>query len=87
MLRKLAPSSIVKYLAGNYFFFLKLWGFKGVSDFFQVKQALKGYKKSNFLVDNRKPIIVVLLSSIFRVLPNICFSNFECLLFHTDIQS
>lgn len=82
MARKLAPATISKNLAGISFFF-RLNGFKGVNESFLVKQALKGYKKSNGSNGSRRPITLEILACLFYCLPSICFSEFETQLFQT----
>ncbi|XP_069588341.1 uncharacterized protein [Ranitomeya imitator] len=82
MQRQLAYSSVNRILAGISFF-LKLFGYQAINNFFPVKQMLKGYRKSFPAVDKRRPISMSLLSNLWSVLSKVCFDSFELCLFRT----
>lgn len=63
-------------------FFLKLNGFPAINSNFLIK-ALKGSKKNFPCIERRRPISLVLLLSLYNILPEISFSEFECCLFRT----
>ena len=68
----LSHGHISKILAGVSFFF-KLHNLPPLNVFFSVKQALKGYRKSTFVQDKRRPVS-------FELLRRICVStNYTCL--------
>lgn len=73
-------SRISKSLAGISFF-LKLHGSAPLNQDFMVKQSLKGYKKSTFRPDSRRPITLDILGKLFFAIPHICISDFESSLF------
>ncbi|XP_044132709.1 uncharacterized protein LOC122925411 [Bufo gargarizans] len=80
--RKLAASSVAKVVAGVSFF-QKLRGERPLSSFFQIKQALKGYKKGIGKLDARRPISISLLGQLCKVLSDVCRDQGEILLFRT----
>ncbi|XP_040213109.1 uncharacterized protein LOC120943709 isoform X1 [Rana temporaria] len=82
MEQSLSFSHISKTLAGISFF-CRLRGFAPCTAFFSVKQALKGYKRVNFVPDDRRPISLDLLGKLCEIASSVCFSVFESILFRT----
>lgn len=62
-------------------FFLKLLGCASCFSYFSVRQALKGFRKVTFRVDNRAPLSISLLRRLGFATCQVCFSPFEALLF------
>lgn len=56
-------------------------GLPSCSSFFLVKQALKGYRRSTFVPDDRRPIGLSLLRRLCDATLGVCFSGYEALLF------
>ncbi|XP_041421831.1 uncharacterized protein LOC121394539 [Xenopus laevis] len=73
-------SAITKKLAGISFF-LKVQGEADITKSFLVKQILRGVGRITRSVDIRRPITLSLLKDLVSVLPQICYSRFETMLF------
>lgn len=79
--QKMAHSTIVSYLSGIGFF-CKLNNFEDVTQNFIVKKALEGVRRSRPRAkDSRLPITFDILSSVLEVLPIVCKSSYEAILF------
>lgn len=75
-------SSIRKILAGTSFF-LRLGGVSPLSSRPLLRQMLRGLQRSAPVRDRRRPISLELLSRLVQVLPNVCYSAYECVLFRS----
>lgn len=73
---------MLKTLADISFFF-RLLGLQPCTSYFSVKQALKGYKMSNFVANTRRPISLDILGGLCRFTEVVCFSAYKTLLFKT----
>ena len=82
MRQHFSHSHVTKVLAGISFYF-RLLGLKPCSDYFSVRQALKGYRRGNCSKDERRPISLDILSGLCRATSAVCFSDYEALLFRT----
>lgn len=80
MQKEVSYSHIVKTLAGVSFF-LKMQGLPSCTSFFSVQQAVKGYRKSHYTMDNRRPISIEFLKKICMITSEVCFSDLESKLF------
>lgn len=76
----LSHSHITKILAGISFFF-KLHSLPPLNVFFSVKQALKGYRKSTFVPEKRKPISIEMLKQLCLSTGQVCHDQFEAFIF------
>jgi len=77
----LAHSSISCYLAGISFF-CKINDFEDITQKIIVKKVLEGIKRSKgHMQDQRLPITLDLLKKVFGILPIVCASNYETVLF------
>ncbi|MCG7866998.1 MAG: hypothetical protein JAY74_11595, partial [Candidatus Thiodiazotropha taylori] len=75
-----APSTLNTYASGLSFFH-KLYNLTDPTEFFVVKKLLEGCKRLRKRRDVRAPISKPILVRICSVLPAICASNYETLLF------
>lgn len=81
MRKEYSWSHVYRTLSGISFF-QKMNSLTSCLSYFSVKQALKGYKKSHFQIDNRHPITPEILSSVCSITDTVCFSSFEAVLFN-----
>ncbi|XP_071980338.1 uncharacterized protein [Engystomops pustulosus] len=62
-------------------FLFKLWGGVDDTQSFMVRQAVKGYVKQGGLPDGRRPVSFNLLHKLLGMLPAVCVSEYERVLF------
>ena len=75
-----SPSTARSYLSGLSFY-MKSKGFDDVTDNFIVRKMLEGFQRCKRSRDLRAPITWTLLSRILSVLPHVCRTGYEALLF------
>lgn len=73
--------SHINNLLAGVSFFLKLNNLPSCLTFFSFRQALKGNRKVNFTVDRTKPITLLLLRKLCLITAEICYSDYEALMF------
>lgn len=78
----LSVASIRRVLAGVSFFF-RIGGLSPLGSQPLLRQMLQGLQRSAPVVSGRRPISLSLLARLVQVLPSVCFSSFECLLFRS----
>ncbi|CAH2305830.1 Hypothetical predicted protein, partial [Pelobates cultripes] len=61
-------------------FFRKLCECKPIKQYFIVNQLVRGYRRASRVRDNRKPISFKVLSQLFVVLEEVCYSEYEVVL-------
>ena len=79
-LKRLAPATIATHVSGVGFHY-KIMGFPDPTQDFLVGKLLEGCRRDRTLGDDRLPISVSVLSHILGVLPHVCISQFEVVLF------
>lgn len=75
-----APSTVKSYLSGVSFK-CKMDGHIDVTQFFLIKKMLNGMSRLTERVDSRLPITPDLLFKIVRILPVVCHTSYEAVLF------
>jgi len=79
--KKMSYSSISSYLSGLAFY-SKIYGFGNCTQNFLIRKTLEGIKRAKGNgSDSHLPITSLLLSKILTVLPAVCISGYETLLF------
>ncbi len=76
----LAPSTISTYIHGLTYFH-KLHNWFNIAGVFIISKLLEGCRRSRVRRDNRAPITPRMLSDICRMLPLVCYSEYEAKLF------
>lgn len=75
-----APSTIATYIAGiNYYHKLHGWG--DFQNSFVIQKTLEGCRRKARAKDSRAPISLGILKEICKVLPEVCYNDFETCLF------
>lgn len=62
-------------------FWFRILGWEDITKDFLIRRVLKGWKRLTSSPDSRRPVSVPLLTNILSILPSICFSAYEVLLF------
>jgi len=75
-----SPATISTYCSGISFYH-KINAWSDPTDTFIITKMLEGCRRSRNCSDDRAPISKELLDSILKVLPDVCYDNYECKLF------
>lgn len=77
-----AASTISTYMAGLSFYH-KLHSWADPLHIFVIRKLLEGCRRSRAHLDTRAPITYSLLTKVYDILPSICATSFELVLFRT----
>ena len=75
-----SPTTLYTYCSGISFFH-KMKSWPDPTDKFIVKKILEGCRRTRKCVDTRMPICEILLEKICNILPQMCSTPYECMLF------
>lgn len=80
--KQYSPNTVKSYISGISYF-CKLYNLSDPTQSFLLRKTLVGLGRKNVQVDERKPVTLTILSSILKLLPTICKSHYETMLFST----
>lgn len=78
--KQFSSSTVKAYIAGISYF-CRIRGFLDTTKSFILQKVLVGFSRMNTRVDNRKPITISILQGLISILPQVCLSNYESILF------
>lgn len=67
-------------------FWFQLLGWEDVTKSFPVRRVVRGWKRVTHLPDTRRPVSIQILLAILSLLPNVCSSEYETLLFRVSFS-